>query len=364
MYPPFEEFRSWSHSPTVNGKIRYKANTMSSSVTRYRCIGILKGKYILQQAIFGVSAPNALRGDSSLLTGCTNRAYGKLASAVRGETASLGVTLGSWRQSWVMIALRAKQISQIARSATVAARRRNRALRILRNRLPPGVAVPQDLLPVGSANIFLEGIFGWLPLLGDIHGAAQALANPIPTGDWLRFCASDASATGGIPPGFDSYKSLKWSTTTKCRVTMACKVSIDNPNVWLLNKLGLINPAVVIWDLIPWSFVVGFFGNVNQVLSSYTAFAGLNVSDASTTVRWDVTETWTVRNWQTGAPNDYSMEENCSHYRRRKTRSLGLTMPTLKLRMPTVEMTSALIALSLMAQQVSQLEYFKPSKRK
>jgi hypothetical protein len=64
---------------------------------------------------------------------------------------------------------------------------------------------------------------------------------------------------------------------------MAVDVRVDNPNLHLAQQLGFINPLSVAWELVPFSFVVDWFGNVGQVLASFSDFAGLSQVNPRTT---------------------------------------------------------------------------------
>ena len=54
---------------------------------------------------------------------------------------------------------------------------------------------------------------------------------------------------------------------------------ITNPNLLLANRLGLVNPLSVAWELVPFSFVVDWFSGVGNVLDGYTDLLGLSVVD-------------------------------------------------------------------------------------
>lgn len=145
-------------------------------------------------------------------------------------------------------------------------------------------------------------------------------------------------------------------------LTVRCNQSavfrLENPNAWLANQMGLINPAVVVWDLVPWSFVVNMFANVNSLLNQFTDFYGLEVSGASTTVREDYFEASVFRKvfWE-GLP--YYIQDTRVFNNYNKDRSLGLTLPKLEFRLPPLTLTSAIMAVSLMVQQISGLKYIK-----
>lgn len=364
MYPASELSYTWNHSfRAADSSLILRANAVSRSYTEYRTSARKLGTGATDnKAIFGIAAPQGGLRFNGLYQGVYNRAYAKFVTNLKGDTASLGVTLGGWSQSWAMIAKSANSIAKIAKSALRKEQQRERALEVLRKRVKGRTLGRRDLLPLGSANVFLEWKFGWIPLIGDIYAAAQALGDEIP-GDWIHARASDSGAVQEVPPGYGSYVpyGLKWSSRGKCRVAIAAQVRIDNPNLWLLNKLGLINPAVVAWDLVPWSFVANMFVNINAVMNSFTDFVGMSLTNSSVTTRWDVNEQWYVRNFSGAIIPSNGIEETSQVSYMRKTRSPGINLPSLQLRSPSLDRGLALTALSLMTQQVSKLKYFQNS---
>lgn len=134
------------------------------------------------------------------------------------------------------------------------------------------------------ASNFLEVHFGWAPLIGDIYDAIDTLQSPIPLGKvrgvgaqpidknyhW-NYTNPISEARGKV----DIYS----SHVGKVRVRCGCEVQVDNPNLYLANRLGLTNPALIVYDAIPFSFVVNWFITVEQFLSGMGMFAGLTVSN-------------------------------------------------------------------------------------
>lgn len=64
---------------------------------------------------------------------------------------------------------------------------------------------------------------------------------------------------------------------------MRFAADIHNPNLFLANQLGLINPAYWLWDSTPWSHIVDWWIPVGPFLNSLTASVGLVFSDAAVT---------------------------------------------------------------------------------
>ena len=203
-----------------------------------------------------------------------NVALAKFNNELRYGSASLGMTLGSWRQSREMIVRRTKDLGDAADRAREALKRNPKWLAFLRK----GKRDP-------LANQVLEYKFGWKPLITDIHTA-------------LTTVCSDA-----IPPEFVTVRHRRHIRETVqagsppitgwrqdwegfARTTVSARVYISNPNLWLLNRMGLINPVTVAWDLVPWSFVVNMFVNADAMIGSITDHVGLCIEDKSTTRTW------------------------------------------------------------------------------
>ena len=54
---------------------------------------------------------------------------------------------------------------------------------------------------------------------------------------------------------------------------------ISSPNSLKANQLGLVNPASVAWELIPFSFLVDWFLPVGKFLESYTDTVGMQLDN-------------------------------------------------------------------------------------
>lgn len=353
MYQDYTSSYVWYHSPRgQDGKLKLRANPVAHTKVRSRTTAwkLTTVKHD-RRAIY---ANTDLYGhpvgkEPSLENAAINRSYGILVRRLRGETAALGITLASWKQSLAMIVLRSTAIRKFAQKCERKATRQQRvSRRQRRKRKAQGL---QSALPVDSANLFLEGMFGWLPLVTDIYQAIKVMTDDVP-GGWISGGATEQKkidiGKGYYPP---SGSLLSFEGTLKFRVKQTCMVRVTNPNVWLANKLGVINPALVVWDLVPWSFVVNWFANIPQVLGSVTDFAGVTVSNASTTRMWEVSQGWTARS----LPGYDQIMETSSRQMTFKHRQLGLMLPSLQMRIPKVDMGRALISVSLMVQQINRL---------
>lgn len=126
---------------------------------------------------------------------------------------------------------------------------------------------------VGS--VILEVRYGWAPLMQDMKGALDVLSKPLPDKP-LKVVKTTQYADRQYAPDVAHYSE---------RVTIKGTIRISNPNLDLANRLGLVNPASVLWEAVPFSFLVDWFLPVGDFLRSFTDFLGLELIDGSVTAR-------------------------------------------------------------------------------
>jgi len=218
---------------------------------------------------------NLLSRDESYLSA---RCYDRFQKQL-GERASLALTLLDLPKSIQMIAGRSRQLIRavhaVKRGNLVDAvyqlgqdpKHHRRKLKHLQSKV---LNKPQDA--------WLELSFGWKPLLNDIHSSVNVMQQE------FGFTSVKATATDvyyetsndpNIVFGGQAIKKISWGA----------RVRIDNPNLFLANQLGLVNPAYVLWDAIPFSFVIDWFVPVSTFLSSFTNEFGLSLEQSYTTRR-------------------------------------------------------------------------------
>lgn len=352
--------RTWYRSPRVNGVLKLAPQIFSETRKEVLSVSYKWNPPSFappQLALAGVYATSDPAVSDALLS-ATNESYAKLISKLRGEhTAGLGVNLAQWKQSWGMISNRVKMIQKFVDAAKLAMKPTPEKTKTFRSKLrwlktPRKLRkrrVPKTPRAGDSADKFLEVQFGWLPILTDIYNTALALTDPIP----YQFVSKSASSSGQFLEY--STPTYKESGTFSVRVTQSALVSVSNPNLWLANKLGLINPATVLWDAVPWSFVVNRFVNLNAVMASFTDTVGLEVNSASVTTRIDILDSQFLANNYPVSHPGYATGSGIVK-RTYKARSVGnLYTPKIQTRSLKTSMTQALIDLSLLTQQISRL---------
>lgn len=123
-----------------------------------------------------------------------------------------------------------------------------------------------------AANRWLEYQYGWKPLFGSLYDYQEAYKAGLRKKDFLvtgkgtgRYSASPST----------EWKEGAWRRQVNGRVTTKYTARVRNPRLQKANELGVLNPAAIGWELVPFSFVVDWFVPIGDVLSAWTATAGL-----------------------------------------------------------------------------------------
>lgn len=275
-----------------------------------------------------------------------NQAYDRLVGKL-GDTAGLGVSLVQWREADAMIRNRGNQL----RSFGVALARRN----------PLGVAASLGLsirqvqaimrtrygVARSLSDLWLEFWFGWKPAVSDIYTACEVFNRDIP---WGRIRASGEQKTPlavRVSP-FCDVGCSGHAYSTRCKVSLGVDVRLVNPNVNLLNQLGLLNPGLVAFDAIPWSFVLGWFVNVESWLRSFTDFAGWELRNGYISTQKEV-----FGNSFWSGPAPYNTWGNTGHgFLATRGTVSTFPRPRLQLKELSLKPARALTAITLLVQQL------------
>ena len=134
------------------------------------------------------------------------------------------------------------------------------------------------------ANQWLEIQYGWKPLLNDVYGAMIATVPNPPSFDiTIKRSRSDPYNSHNL-----IYFNDEWFTDVQGLLTTStcikAKVVVDDPNSRSAANLGIDNPALLAWELVPYSFVVDWFFPIGNYLESWTALSGVKLVDQSTTM--------------------------------------------------------------------------------
>lgn len=301
--------------------------------------------------------PPGWNPDTDSYSSLVNEARAKFDGKLRYGHADLGVSIGSWRQSWDMIAKRGTQISRVLdRSHNRLKERLNNSQRLEairrvreQHRRDARWRGENSYLET-PANLVLEGEFGWVPLFQDITKALTVMTQPIPLGRVTGRARGYIDLSDMVDT---TYNVQRNSWLGKRKVTIGANVWVDSPNLWLANQLGLLNLPGVAWDLVPWSFVVNMFSNAGQIANSFTSHYGLRMMNASTTKSCLVIHDRTIS--PKGSDSRIAPARSVNWLTHRKRIVGAIPSPTFEFKMPEVNLELAIIGLSLAVQQVSRI---------
>lgn len=122
---------------------------------------------------------------------------------------------------------------------------------------------------------FLAFQFGVRPLISDVHAAAEAMAEAFETvgeGSRITFRTnSNESYTFDVV-----IDGLAYNVEGLVEISYVARYSVDTAVARWLSRLGLINPAEIAWEVMPWSFVIDWLLPVQQWLEGSTSEVGLS----------------------------------------------------------------------------------------
>lgn len=196
------------------------------------------------------------------------------------DTASIGTALAEIRESANLIRSRATQLG----SAFLALRKGDfrRFLRLLQVRPLKQDKRTRWTRPKDASAIWLEYWMGWAPMIGDIYDAGAVLSRDFAPFKVTVFASAPFQHAIHVE-GYGIQHSA--SNSGKSGVKYQAVVRVTNPNLALAEQMGLINPAVVAWEVVPFSFIVDWFIPVGDYLANYSFGAGMSLTEREQTFR-------------------------------------------------------------------------------
>lgn len=132
----------------------------------------------------------------------------------------------------------------------------------------------RDIIDGGWANQFLKWKFGWLPLMDDIHGGIELLKQKL---EPAQFIHAERTIHDNVTlPEFQSYGGFRTSGSAKSRTTVRLTGRLSDVTLREMNQANVINPASVIWESVPFSFLIDWAMPIGNWLEGISATAGLD----------------------------------------------------------------------------------------
>lgn len=273
----------------------------------------------------GYSATNAWTANDTIAL------RGKLREKIVGSDFDMGVFLGEGREALDLITNSATRIAKSLR----ALRRGDLVSAATALGIRPEVAGAKHgtrkVLRDHSRHYserWLELQYGWLPLVGDAYGGAQALAQQLNNPAVQTYRVRRRKPLGCTVSSSNIRDGGNWGFRGETRAQLIAKLT--EVNIAQLN--GLLDPTQVLWELTPYSFVVDWF----IPIGSYLEARGLDNSVTGTFI-----ETLTKREYffcfAHASPSPWHDMEVQPQYRRQKisvertvSSSLSTPLPQFK----------------------------------
>lgn len=146
------------------------------------------------------------------------------------------------------------------------------------------------------ARRWLEYNYGWIPTIMDIHGLSESLYRRTKNG-WIYVRVSDQDTKEKrISDNFtlDDYH-LKQVMSFRRRA----RYKIASGTLKTLSETGISNPTLAAWELVPYSFVVDYFVNIGDWLSTFDALNGVSDLSWYSTNKVEVTASANIKGYRT-----------------------------------------------------------------
>lgn len=170
-----------------------------------------------------------------------------------------------------------------------------------------------------AGSRWLELQYGWLPLLGEVESSVKVLNREIENkGMILSFKSNGGTKGTSVVNNYYGSGTRRWKRKIQYYVT----VEVIDSKSRTVGSLGLTNPLSVVWELVPYSFVVDWFLPIGDFIAAQTALAGLQYraggysEETITRTKAHVTHVKYSR-WAT-CPANLTLDEHEVWYRRTK----------------------------------------------
>jgi len=232
------------------------------------------------------SSPSVSLPTAAVLSNARNLALRKFLQRINEARTSLegGQAIGEWKETVHAITNPLGALKDFTVNHVLRAKKRLRRIKVggkelqdiqrYRNRPPRSAALAHAI-----AGTYLEFVFGWIPLANDVKAAVAGLLDRYDQPDHKTVSAkaivSYAESAGDSTLFTDEFYSAVQYRVNVSSVNYRFKGNIQTGAVNGIRSvnasLGLLPEGFIptVWELIPYSFVVDYFTNIGDIISSF-----------------------------------------------------------------------------------------------
>jgi hypothetical protein len=237
--------------------------------------------------------------DPDIFAQLNSKALYKLSGKFHDQSLNLGIAAGEAKQTKKLFADNIKQIAMSYRQLRRGDFQGAASILTGVSSSPKGgnSSFRRDLNKNASkalASRWLELQYGWKPLLSDIYGAFEFHANKLYRVPRFKETSTSFRGTEG-PTTSTNYTDEVVNIRFGSTYTVKYVVYYSQGGSHDLSALGLINPAAVAWELVPYSFIVDWAIPIGSYLNSLDDTFGLVFVKGCKTTFWKGSvQLWTV----------------------------------------------------------------------
>jgi hypothetical protein len=246
-----------------HGGIRSKWN--SYTLTHQHMTQLNTGFFVTSVPAYNMSTAKAAVGWSS---NDDLRLLNKLAEAVRGHSFDLGVNIAEATKSYDTVVSNVRSVGQALWHLKHG--RISQATRVLTSGRQSRGVLADRLNSRTLSGRWLETQYAFLPLLSQSYEAAKAL-QAVTKYRVLKFRVSSGpkATTVDVTASSTNYHG-------PCGLSYRKAISAElYEDISLNRSLGLVNPAEIAWELVPYSFVVDWFLPIGSYISAWGVIPSL-----------------------------------------------------------------------------------------
>lgn len=202
--------------------------------------------------------------EATYLNNISNRLIGK----VRDSPLNLGTSLGEFRETAEFIAGAMKTSANVVRHV-----KRGNFAAALRNITNSDARSSMRDVFRQTANANLACMYGLKPLVSDVYESTNRLSNYVEQPTLVRVYAR------GVPVKTRLIAKDGTRYYNECDISIVgrgcLEVEVENSFLFTLDKLGVLDPVSIGWELLPLSFVLDWFIPVGKYLQGFSPPKGI-----------------------------------------------------------------------------------------